>query len=184
MVPKCHSSFPRSGFAARKRGKGERERERVRWRRICETSLRKYAQLNFSTPSPSSLFPPRALGSLLCHATLVRSVPLYLPPPAGSIIPVHTVDGAPWRGRFTPGSSRLVNTRRGRWWRIFQALDSFFPSFLPFFPFLPLSRIASLLPTTLRFSLIAKTLNNGASRELEEFEGKKGEKRWSVWSFV
>lgn len=42
-----------------------------------------------------SPFPPRALGSLLCHGTLVRSVPLYLPPPAGSIIPVHTVDGAP-----------------------------------------------------------------------------------------
>lgn len=63
MVPKCHSSFPRSGFAARKRGKGERERERVRWRRICETSLRKYAQLNFSTPV--SLLPPPSPGPWL-----------------------------------------------------------------------------------------------------------------------
>lgn len=163
--------------------RGQKKRERRKRERECGGAgfARRHCEntrnWTFQPPSPSSLFPPRALGSLLCHATLVRSVPLYLPPPAGSIIPVHTVDGAPWRGRFTPGSSRLVNTRRGRWWRIFQALDSFFPSFLPFFPFLPLSRIASLLPTTLRFSLIAKTLNNGASRELEEFEGKKRRKK-------
>lgn len=148
----------------------------MRWRRICETSLRKYAQLNFSTPV--SLLPPPSPGPWLSplsrHPCSLR--------PALFATPRRVHHPRTHRGRSTVKGSLhpwLVASREhetGEMMADFPSLG-FLLSFFPFFPFLPLSRIASLLPTTLRFSLIAKTLNNGASRELEEFEGKKRRKK-------
>lgn len=126
-----------------------RERERgARWRRICETSLRKYAQLNFSTPvSPPSHPGPLALSFV--------TAPLFAPsrsichPPPGPSSPY-----TPWtehrEGVASPlGSSRLVNTRRetGRGRRMMAD----FPS-LGFFS--PLPFLSSfLLPLSLSLSL-------------------------------
>lgn len=153
MVPKCHSSFPRSGFAARKRGKGERERERVRWRRICETSLRKYAQLNFSTPV--SLLPPPSPGPWLSplsrHPCSLR--------PALFATPRRVHHPRTHRGRSTVKGSLhpwLVASREHETEEMmadFPSLGfllSFFPSFLP----LP-SSLEDRLPSSNDSSILA-----------------------------
>lgn len=153
MVPKCHSSFPRSGFAARKRGKGERERERVRWRRICETSLRKYAQLNFSTPV--SLLPLPSPGPWLSplsrHPCSLR--------PALFATPRRVHHPRTHRGRSTVKGSLhpwLVASREhetGEMMADFPSLGfllSFFPPFLP----LP-SSLEDRLPSSNDSSILA-----------------------------
>lgn len=62
MVPKCHSSFPRSGFAARKRGKGERERESAVAQDLRDVTAKIRAIELFN---PVSLLPPPSPGPWL-----------------------------------------------------------------------------------------------------------------------
>lgn len=78
-----------------KRGRGWMYSTRGDDRRICETSLRKYAQLNFPTPMASPLPPPLSRFRPLCEppalspACLPASLPACLPLPRPSYVGPH-----------------------------------------------------------------------------------------------
>lgn len=85
MVPKCHSSFPRSGFAARKRGKGERERESAVAQDLRDVTakIRAIELFNPRLPPPSSLPGPLAL-SFVTPPLFAPSRSICHPPPGPS----------------------------------------------------------------------------------------------------
>lgn len=152
MVPKCHSSFPRSGFAARKRGKGERERESAVAQDLRDVTAKIRAIELFN---PVSLLPPPSPGPWLSplsrHPCSLR--------PALFATPRRVHHPRTHRGRSTVKGSLhpwLVASREhetGEMMADFPSLGfllSFFPSFLP----LP-SSLEDRLPSSNDSSILA-----------------------------
>lgn len=152
MVPKCHSSFPRSGFAARKRGKGERERESAVAQDLRDVTAKIRAIELFN---PVSLLPPPSPGPWLSplsrHPCSLR--------PALFATPRRVHHPRTHRGRSTVKGSLhpwLVASREhetGEMMADFPSLGfllSFFPSFLP----LP-SSLENRLPSSNDSSILA-----------------------------
>lgn len=152
MVPKCHSSFPRSGFAARKREKGERERESAVAQDLRDVTAKIRAIELFN---PVSLLPPPSPGPWLSplsrHPCSLR--------PALFATPRRVHHPRTHRGRSTVKGSLhpwLVASREhetGEMMADFPSLGfllSFFPSFLP----LP-SSLEDRLPSSNDSSILA-----------------------------
>lgn len=152
MVPKCHSSFPRSGFAARKRGKGERERESAVAQDLRDVTAKIRAIELFN---PVSLLPLPSPGPWLSplsrHPCSLR--------PALFATPRRVHHPRTHRGRSTVKGSLhpwLVASREhetGEMMADFPSLGfllSFFPSFLP----LP-SSLEDRLPSSNDSSILA-----------------------------
>lgn len=152
MVPKCHSSFPRSGFAARKRGKGERERESAVAQDLRDVTAKIRAIELFN---PVSLLPLPSPGPWLSplsrHPCSLR--------PALFATPRRVHHPRTHRGRSTVKGSLhpwLVASREhetGEMMADFPNLGfllSFFPSFLP----LP-SSLEDRLPSSNDSSILA-----------------------------
>lgn len=152
MVPKCHSSFPRSGFAARKRGKGERERESAVAQDLRDVTAKIRAIELFN---PVSLLPLPSPGPWLSplsrHPCSLR--------PALFATPRRVHHPRTHRGRSTVKGSLhpwLVASREhetGEMMADFPSLGfllSFFPPFLP----LP-SSLEDRLPSSNDSSILA-----------------------------
>lgn len=152
MVPKCHSSFPRSGFVARKRRKEERERESAVAQDLRDVTAKIRAIELFN---PVSLLPPPSPGPWLSplsrHPCSLR--------PALFATPRRVHHPRTHRGRSTVKGSLhpwLVASREhetGEMMADFPSLGfllSFFPPFLP----LP-SSLEDRLPSSNDSSILA-----------------------------